>query len=674
MGRPLILLLFASICAAQTPTVEEALNFRNFEDFEISPDGSMVAYAESYADWKENAFVNQIWLYRVATGERLQLTRGKEPASGMRWSPDSRWIAFVTSREKKRQIWLIDPRGGEAWQLTEEENGVQAFEWSPDGKRIAFTSTGAEAKEEKDRKEKYGEYDVYEQDYSYSQIYLADVPAEAGKTAKSTALTSGRDFTVGGFSWAPDGTRIAFHAQRNGSPVETSDIYVVTLAGRGVKKIVETEGPDSGAVWSPDSQRIAFGTADAQKNYYYTNTRIGIVNADGGPVKIVAADFDEQARPARWGPAGIYFWGFEKTRSFVHVVNPDTGKWKRVLGTDQFMVNGASVTKDFATAVFGGARPGEFGEIYISPMERFDPKPITGYRAQYSKYKLSTQEVIRWKSKDGTEIEGVLIKPADYDASKQYPLLVVIHGGPTGIDRPIKFADRYYPIERFAAKGALILRPNYRGSAGYGSKFRALNVRNLGVGDAWDVVSGVDFLASRGMIDPKRVGTMGWSQGGYISAFLTAAESARFKAASVGAGISDWMTYYVNTDVTPFTRMYLHATPWDDPQIYAKTSPIHYIKNAKTPTLIQHGQNDARVPLPNAFELYRGLRDQGTEARLVVYKGFGHGINKPKQLRHVMEDNERWFLKHIWGEEMKEPEPEKKPEEKKTETAAAAAR
>ena len=155
----------------------------------------------------------------------------------------------------------------------------------------------------------------------------------------------------------------------------------------------------------------------------------------------------------------------------------------------------------------------------------------------------------------------------------------------------------------------LVLEPNYRGSAGYGEKFRSLNVRNLGVGDAWDVLSGVDSLIAKGLVDPDRVGTMGWSQGGYISAFLATHDAARFKAISVGAGISDWMTYYVNTDIHPFTRQYLKATPWDDPEIYAKTSPITYIKQAKTPTLIQHGATDQRVPLPNAYELYQGLQD-----------------------------------------------------------------
>jgi dipeptidyl aminopeptidase/acylaminoacyl peptidase len=174
-------------------------------------------------------------------------------------------------------------------------------------------------------------------------------------------------------------------------------------------------------------------------------------------------------------------------------------------------------------------------------------------------------------------------------------------------------------------------------------------VRNLGVGDMWDVMSGVDSLIAKGLVDPDRLGTMGWSQGGYISAFLTT-HTPRFKAVSVGAGISDWMTYYVGTDITPFTPQYLHATPWDDPQVYIKTSPITTIRQAKTPTLIQHGSEDRRVPPADAFELYRGLQDQHVDSRLILYTGFGHGIDKPKSNLAVLEANRDWFQRFIWNE------------------------
>jgi len=252
--------------------------------------------------------------------------------------------------------------------------------------------------------------------------------------------------------------------------------------------------------------------------------------------------------------------------------------------------------------------------------------------------------VIQWKSHDGAAIEGVLFKPAGWKPGKRRPLIVVIHGGPTGVSRPALVASTYvYPVEPWLQRGALVLMPNYRGSAGYGAAFRALNVRNLGVGDAWDVVSGIEDLAARGLADSTRVGVCGWSQGGYISAFLATHESRRFKAISVGAGISDWMTYYVNTDITPFARQYLHATPWDDPEIYARTSPITTVRQASAPTLIQHGDADARVPVPDAWELHRALLDVGVPTRFVLYKGFGHGLNKPRAIRAALRHNLEWF-------------------------------
>ena len=257
--------------------------------------------------------------------------------------------------------------------------------------------------------------------------------------------------------------------------------------------------------------------------------------------------------------------------------------------------------------------------------------------------------MISWKSKDGATIEGVLIKPADFDPSRKYPLLCVLHGGPTGTDRPILPDARYYPVDAWVARGALVLKVNYRGSAGYGEKFRRLNERNLGVGDAWDVLSGVDELIKRGWVDPAKVASMGWSQGGYISAFLTTSTT-RFAAISVGAGISDWATYYYNTDITPFTINYLGADPVMDPEIYRVTSPITYVKGAKTPTLIQHGELDRRVPIANAYELRQALEDRGVPVEMVVYKGFGHGITRPRAMRAVMFHNLAWFNHWLWGD------------------------
>jgi dipeptidyl aminopeptidase/acylaminoacyl peptidase len=291
---------------------------------------------------------------------------------------------------------------------------------------------------------------------------------------------------------------------------------------------------------------------------------------------------------------------------------------------------------------------------------------LTDSTAQVSELELGTRELLSWKSRDGAEIEGVLIKPVDFDPKEKHPLLCVVHGGPTGIDRPYFRDTRTYPVDMWAGRGALILKVNYRGSAGYGEAFRTLNVRNLGVGDAWDVLSGIDSLIDKGWVDTERIGCMGWSQGGYISAFLTTSTD-RFAAISVGAGISNWATYYYNTDITPFTIHYLGDDPVDDPEIYEKTSPMSHIKGASTPTLIQHGENDRRVPIPNAYELRQGLEDRNVPVEMVVYKGFGHGINKPRSQRAVMWHNLVWFNHYLWGDPLPaltDPELPKKAEEK----------
>jgi dipeptidyl aminopeptidase/acylaminoacyl peptidase len=384
-----------------------------------------------------------------------------------------------------------------------------------------------------------------------------------------------------------------------------------------------------------------------QEKYYHANGRLAVVAADGGAVRSITDSFDEQPILVDWTPAGVNFTGAQKTEMHVFLADPANGNITRVSKTPAG--SDLSLSRDGTRAALVVDDGQQLAEISVADLPAWSPKKLTEMTSQVRDWTLPLSEVISWRSKDGTVIEGVLIKPADFDAAKKYPLMCVIHGGPTGIDVPQKVHVGSYPIDVWTARGALVLRVNYRGSRGYGEKFRQLNVRNLGVGDAWDVESGIDHLISKGWVDAKRIGVMGWSQGGYISAFLTTA-STKFAAVSVGAGISNWATYYYNTDITPFTIQYLGDDPADDPEIYRKTSPMTYIKQAKTPTLIQHGENDRRVPIANAYELRQGLEDRGVPVEMVVYKGFGHGVTKPKARRAVLEHNLLWFNHYIWGD------------------------
>jgi len=643
------------------PTAEQILSLKRVGSPEISPDGRFVAYTVRETNWDDNAYETEIWIADASTTTTRQLTNAKKSSQSPAWSPDGSKLAFSSDRTDKRQIYLINPRGGEADALTSVEDGVGGFAWSPDGKTIAYTATEAKPAAIKDRDKKYGEFQVVEQDHRMTHLFSIDLSTRATRT-----LTSG-PFTVGSFAWSPDGRSIAFDHRVNPALANggSADISIVTVADAAIRKLVTQDGPDSRPVWSPDGSRIAFETAMANPAYFYTNSLIATVPAGGGTPTVLSTTFDEDPSIVDWKPNGLFFSASARTYSYLYKLDPDTKAIARVSAVDQTVNSSFSLSSDGSMYSFLRADAKSMWEVYVGagssrtpqeirmPQEGRTPqeKKLTDMNAQAVGWTTSTLDVVSWKSRDGAAIEGVLHKPADFDPSKKYPLLVVIHGGPTGVSRAVPFTSTTYPIDVWVPRGVLVLEPNYRGSAGYGGAFRALNVRNLGVGDAWDVLTGVDSLIAKGMVDPAKVGTMGWSQGGYISAFLATHDAAHFKAISVGAGISDWMTYYVNTDITPFTRQYLKATPWDDPEIYAKTSPITYIKQAKTPTLVQHGATDQRVPLPNAYELYQGLKDNHVPTKLIVYQGFGgvgHGPSKPKSHRATMDHNIEWFDQYLF--------------------------
>ena len=606
----------ALVPAAQTPsmaprvapTVDQILSLKRAGAPEISPDGRTVAYTVRETNWDENTYDTQIWLADVTTGRLRQLTNAKKSSQSPAWSPDGTRLAFISDRTDKRQLYLINPLGGEAEALTSLEEGVSSFAWAPDGKTIAYTATEPKSAALKDREKTFGEFQIVEQDYRMTHLFVLDLATRATR-----ALTSGA-FAVGAFAWSPDGKTIAFDHRVNPSPASSgsADISLVTVADAAVRKLVTQDGPDSHPVWSPDGSRIAFESSMANPAHYYANSLIAIVPAAGGAPIALSSAFDEDPSIVAWKPAGIFFSASARTYSYLFRLDPNTKAVARVSVVDQTVNSACSLSKDGEAVACLRADAKSMPEVYVGT------KRLTDLNAQTANWTTSTLEVVSWKSQDGATIEGVLHKPLTFDPTRKYPLLVVIHGGPTGVSRAVSFTSSTYPIDVWMAHGVLVLEPNYRGSAGYGEKFRALNVRNLGIGDAWDVLSGVDSLIAKGMVDPARVGAMGWSQGGYISAFLATHDAQRFKAISVGAGISDWMTYYVNTDIHPFTRQYLKATPWDDPEIYAKTSPITYVKQARTPTLIQHGATDQRVPLPNAFELYQGLLDNHVPTKLII--------------------------------------------------------
>ena len=681
----------AAVAQARPPTLIESLSRPILGATAIAPDGQRIAYLRRETDWKNNEYVWQLWLFDRASGRDLQLTRGRKSISGPEWSPDGRVIAFVTEREPnalepppgdkdtdksdskedktgdarkpaKRQIWMLAFDGGEAWQASNAETDVQKLHWSQDGHWIVFRAPMPESKTDTIRKERYSDYQVVNKDYTQQQLWRIDAAAARRGEAPvaGEALTHDASLDVMDFTIAPDSKHIAFSAAHDSLFAHwgDQDLYLIEGgANAPPQRIVALPGPDRHPVFSPDGTQLAFETALGQADYFYANSHIAVVDltkvesrAATSPTDVhdLTTEFDGRPRLIDWRSNGIYF-GALRAGVGLYRIDPVGGKSER-LGPPDLIFDNLSITPDGARLAWCGDDATHVAELYTSASANLAPQKLTDETGRIQDLTLGSVETVTWQSKDGTRIEGVLHKPKDFDPKKKYPLLVKIHDGPlTQSLLELWPSDYAYPVPAFLAKGALVLEPNYRGSDGFGAKFRALNVRNLGVGDMWDVMSGVDALIARGMVDPDRLGAMGWSEGGYISAFLTT-HTDRFTAISVGAGSSDWSTVYMGTDATPWMPQYLKATPWDDPAIYVKTSPITTIKQARTPTLIQHGSNDPRVPLESAFELYRGLQDQHVDSRLIIYQGFGHMIDKPKSDLALLQANLDWFSHYLWNE------------------------
>lgn len=658
------------------PSFREVLSLVSVGSPRLAPDGRRVVYERRTADWEDNRYDTEIWL-APAEGEPFQLTRTEgDSSSDASWSPDGSWVAFLADRGSKPQLWVIRAAGGEARPLTSVEEGVAAYRWSPDGSSIALALEEPRSEADREREERYGTFAVEDAEHRMTHLWLLDLAAalssDAGVArpepdgddqappppvedpAPLRRLTGSDAFTVDDFAWSPDGSRIAFAHREAPTPAagETSDLSLVEVASGEVRPLVARPAGDRSPVWSPDGRSIAFETADGRPEYW-RNTEIAVVAAAGGEPAVLTRSFDENVSLLAWTPQGLLFTAFDRTDRHLYRLDPADGSTTPVAGLG-VRVWDCDLSRDGRALALAGEEPLRMTEIYRGSLETPALQRVTDTTAATAGWPLGHRELVRWTSRDGAEIEGVLHTPEGWDRSDRRPLLVVIHGGPAWISFPRLVESYVYPVTQWLAKGAIVLMPNYRGSTGYGEAFRRLNVRNLGVGDAWDVLSGVDHLVGAGLADPEKLGVMGWSQGGYISAFL-ATTSDRFRAISVGAGISDWTTYYVNTDIHPFTRHYLEATPWQDPEIYAKTSPITYVADASTPTLIQHGDGDRRVPIPNAYELYQGLQDVGVPTELIVYKGFGHGITRPKERLAATWHNWQWFARHLWEEEVELP-------------------
>lgn len=620
-------------------SIEELLSIPAISDLHMSEDGQHVSFVKSTADWEKNTYRDSIVIYEKNKGVCTSFTEGTSPL----WSPDSKRLAYLSTSDggAKNQIFVESIDGDDRIQVTDEEEGVSQFKWDPSGKGIYYVSPSAESEEINKRREQYGNFHHVGKEYRNHCLWYVELIEQV-----PYQLTDGRDFHIQEFDVSADGEKVVLRAtpSPDGEDSQNGELYLLDRPSGELRKLDGDKVVGGSVCFSPQATKICYTASLREKDYYKTHimdSTLEIYDLTSSERIQPLLDFDRAVVPIRWTAKGILLMWQDKTNYRIGLLSED-GKLDMTSPTTDGCIMEASITGDGNHIAYRKAAPNETFEVYA------DGEKITNENGLLVRRRTSNRVVISWSSRDGLEIEGVLTTPKDVDWNKKHPLLVFIHGGPAWASFPIHsscFNDKY-PAEKFIENGFIVLEPNYRGSSGYGNDFLKANYRNLGIGDYEDVISGVEALVDRGIADQDRVGVMGWSQGGFISAFCST-YSDRFKAASVGGGISNWITNYVNTDMPSFIRMHVGDTPWNDPEIYAKASPTTYIRSASTPTLIQHGEKDVRVPLPNAYELYKGLKDMGVETELVVFEGMGYSSDKPGIHRAIMEQNLDWFLRWL---------------------------
>ena len=627
-------------------TIEDYFRIQAVDSPQISPDGRRVAYVIRTSDKKENRELANIHLVDVNSGESFRLTAGPKHDHSPRWSPDGKQIAFVSDRKEKPQIWLIRPDGGEAEVLTDSKSGVQGLAWSPDGKRIAYRAADAPSKDEEEKKKKKDDARVADRDLKMSHLWVIDL---AEKKAKR--LTRGR-YHVTEFAWSPDGKRIAcaFSPTPLADDGWKADIAVVPATGGRRTALVRQPGFNGSPRWSPDGKQIAFVSQGGVDDRLAVQ-QIWLVPARGGKARNLTPKEEDLQGGLTWSPDGRsgYYTVGRGVATQVHRLSVSSGRTEpAVAGED--VVGGFSLSKDGKAAAFvlqNGKTP---PQVCVSALPRGVPRPVTHINPHLTQYRLGRKETVRWTSDDGLEIEGLLIKPVGYRRGKRYPLLVSVHGGPTGafLNTFDPGPPRPYPLAVFAERGYAVLLPNPRGSVNYGDAFKRANYRDWGGGDYRDIMTGVDAMISRGIADPDRLGMMGWSYGGYMTAWAVT-QTDRFEAVSVGAGVANLYSMYGSNDISGYLLAFFGAVPWRDPEEYARHSALTFVDQVKSPVLIQHGERDVRVPFTQALEFHQALKDRKIQTELVIYPRQGHGLGEPRLVMDAMQRNLDWFDRWVLG-------------------------
>lgn len=652
-----LLLATALVAEPQKFSMDHVFKLKTVGDPHCSPDAKWVAYTLTSVDVAGDKRDTDVWMASVDGKQNMRVTTSSESESAPKWSPDGKYLSFLSSRPGKakgNQVWVLDRRGGEAQQFTEFKGRLSYYEWSPDSSRLAVVIK----EDEEDAKDKKPEatgpekpkpividrYAFKRDGQGYisgakrNRIFIYDI------ASKKLELVTDGNFDETAPVWSPDGKMLAFTSNRDadGDRVPNNDVWVVEAKANATpRRLTMFTGSDSQPVWSPDGKTIAYLVGSEHKQGEYNMNRLAVIPVEGGTPRIVTAALDRGVSAHQFTTDGrqLEFLVADDMSVYPARVSVNGGAVERMVGGKLAMSALDRAGACVAALVSTDTMPGE-----LHVLEGGSLKKLTSHNADVLKdVALVTPEEVSFKAKDGNEVHGLLFKPVGYEASKKVPFLLRIHGGPNGQDQHSFRQEE----QIFAANGYAILNVNYRGSSGRGQQYTVSISGEWGHKEVLDLHAGVDHVVKLGIADPDRMGVGGWSYGGILTNYLIASDN-RFKAGISGAGVAFPLAFYGHDQ---YIRQYDNeiGPPWEKGlDRWIKISyPFLQANKIKTPTMFLGGDKDFNVPLLGSEQMYQALKNVGTDTQLIIYPGENHGIARPSFQKDRMQRYLDWYAKYL---------------------------
>lgn len=655
-----LLILGLSSVIAQTksnwsPT--QTIKHKVISTVRVSPDGGKVVYAVKELKTIEgkSEFINHLFISDINNTNTIQLTQGEKNNINPKWSPDGKKIAFVSNRNGKNNLYCLNLAGGEAERLTDLKTGINDFKWSTTGNQIAFTSSDFETEEETGNKKSGNDWFFMNENFKQGRLHLLQLNKKDKNGIPQITTLSKENRHINSFSWSPDDQWIAYaHAASGGVEDNTfCDISMIKISSGEVKVIANSPVGENQPLFSPDGKFIAYYNLD-EKGIWGGKTSVKIFALENGSVQTLADTPNGPAELIGWSSNGKTIYTLEPfhTSTKIFSLSSDGKQATEWTTGTKGVLSGLELNSKGTHFGFTFQNTSIPQDGYISSTNSFSALKISNINPELANLPVPKTELISWKSFDGMEIEGLLTYPLNYEAGKKYPFILNIHGGPAGV-----FSENFiavsgiYPLAALAENDIFILRPNPRGSNGYGLKFREANHRDWGGGDYKDLMAGVDYAISKGWADANKMGVMGWSYGGFMSSWIVGHNN-RFKVASIGAPAVDLVTQDLTDDIPGFLPSYMEKQPYEDWKVYDDHSPLRFVQNVKTPVLLQHGQADVRVPFSQGIMYYNALKRRGVPVRFLVLPRQPHGPAEPSMILKTAQTNLSWMLHYLQGKEL----------------------